>query len=213
MDKPKLLIWCDAPVVPTGFGNVAKNLFCELYKNFDVDIVGINYTGLDKYDRNLWYIYPVQQTAPLGDNVLRTVLMKQKYDIMFMFQDIFHISQMLAPIKQKFPDMKYITYFPIDGGPLFGDWRNVFELSDKAITYTKFAKNMIKEAYPSVDVDKVDYLYHGVEPVFTLLSRQERKRIKAELKWVDKFVAVHINRYQPRKNQKRCRDKATQRKK
>jgi glycosyltransferase involved in cell wall biosynthesis len=96
--------------------------------------------------------------------------------------------------------MKYITYFPIDGGPLFSDWKNVFELSDKAITYTKFAKNMISEAYPSVDINKVDYLYHGVEPVFTLLSRQERKRIKAELKWVDKFVAVNINRYQPRKN-------------
>ncbi len=198
--KPRLLIWSDAPVVPTGFGNVAKNLFSELYKNFDVDIVGINYTGLTKYDSSLYYIYPVQQTAPLGDNVLRTVLMQQRYDVTFFFQDIFHISQMLPPVKQKFPDSKYMTYFPIDGGPLFGDWRNVFELSDKAITYTKFAKNMIKEAYPSVDIDRVDYLYHGVEPVFTLLSRQERKRIKAELKWVDKFVAVNINRYQPRKN-------------
>lgn len=200
MNKPKLLVWSDAPVVPTGFGNVAKNLFSELHKDFEVDIVGINYAGLQKYDHNLYHIYPVQQTAPLGDNILRTVLMQERYDIMFMFQDIFHISQMLAPIKQKFPDMKYITYFPIDGGPLFGDWRNVFELSDKAITYTKFAKNTIKEAYPSVDINKVDYLYHGVEPVFKLLSRQERKRTKAELKWVGKFVAVNVNRYQPRKN-------------
>lgn len=200
MDREKLLIWSDAPVVPTGFGNVAKNLFCELYKDFEVDIVGINYNGLTKYDHTLYNIFPVQQTAPLGDNVLRTVLMQERYDIMFMFQDIFHISQMLPPIKQKFPDMKYICYFPVDGGPLFGDWRNVFELSDKAITYTQFAKNMISEAYPNVDIDKVDYLYHGVEPVFNLLSRQERKRIKAELKWVDKFVAVNINRYQPRKN-------------
>ena len=200
MNKPKLLIWCDAPVVPTGFGNVSKNLFCELYKDFEVDIVGINYNGLQKFDHSLYYIYPVQQTAPLGDNVLRTVLMQQRYDIIFMFQDIFHISQMLPPIKQKFPDMKYITYFPIDGGPLFQDCRNVFELSDKAITYTKFAKNMISEAYPGVNINKVDYLYHGVEPVFKPLSRQERKRIKAELKWVNKFVAVNINRYQPRKN-------------
>jgi glycosyltransferase involved in cell wall biosynthesis len=198
--KPKLLIWSDAPCVPTGFGNVAKNLFSELYKDFDVDIVGINYNGIQKYDHTKYHIYPVQQTAPLGDNVLRSVVMQEKFDIIFMFQDIFHISQILPQLKQKFPTYKYMTYFPIDGGPLFADWRNVFELSDKAITYTQFAKNMIVDSYPSVDVSKVDYLYHGVEPVFKPLSRQEKKRVKAELKWVNKFVAVNVNRYQPRKN-------------
>ena len=88
-NKPKLLIWSDAPCVPTGFGNVAKNLFSELYKDFQVDIVGINYNGLQKYDHNLYHIYPVQQTAPLGDTVLRSVLMQEPYDIVFMFQDIF----------------------------------------------------------------------------------------------------------------------------
>ena len=198
--KPKLLLWCDAPVVPTGFGNVAKNLFSELHKDFEVDIVGINYNGLQKYDHNLYHIYPVQQTAPLGDNVLRTVLMQESYDIIFMFQDIFHISQMLPQLKQKFPHYKYMSYFPIDGGPLYSDWMNVFELSDKAITYTQFAKNMIQESYPSIDVSKVDYLYHGVEPIFHLLGRTERRQAKAELKWVDKFTAINVNRYQPRKN-------------
>jgi glycosyltransferase involved in cell wall biosynthesis len=198
--KPRLLIWSDAPCVPTGFGNVAKNLFEDLHKDFEVDIVGINYNGLQKYDHSLYHIYPVQQTAPLGDNVLRTVLMQEKYDILFMFQDIFHISQLLPQIKQKFPNYKYMTYFPVDGGPLFGDWKNIFELSDKAITYTKFAINTIAESYPSVDTSKVDYLYHGVEPIFKLLSRQERKRSKSELKWTDKFAVVNVNRYQPRKN-------------
>ena len=198
--KPRLLIWSDAPCVPTGFGNVSKNLFCELHKDFQVDIVGINYNGLQKYDHNLFHIYPVQQTAPLGDNVLRSVLMQEPYDIIFMFQDVFHISQVFPQLKQKFPTYKYMTYFPIDGGPLFEDWKNVFELSDKTITYTKFAKDMIADSFPSVDISKVDYLYHGVEPVFKLLSRQERKRVKAELRWTDKFTAVNVNRYQPRKN-------------
>ena len=60
-EKQSLLIWGDAPCVPTGFGEVANNLFCELHKEYQVDIVGINYWGLQKYDTNLWYIYPVQE--------------------------------------------------------------------------------------------------------------------------------------------------------
>lgn len=198
--KPKLLIWCDSPNVSTGFGNVAKNLFSELHKDFDVDIVGINDYGLHKYDHSLYHIYPVQQTAPLGDTVLRHVLQNNIYDIVFFFQDIFHISQILPGVKQAFPHYKFINYFPIDGGPLYIEWKNLFELADKNITYTQFALDMIEDSYPSVDVNKIDYLYHGVEPVFKKLSRQERKRIKAEFKWTDKFVAVNVNRYQPRKN-------------
>ena len=42
--KPKLLIWSDF-LVPSGFGNVAKNLFDDLYKEFDVSVVAINYRG------------------------------------------------------------------------------------------------------------------------------------------------------------------------
>jgi glycosyltransferase involved in cell wall biosynthesis len=200
MSKPKILIWCDAPVINTGFGVVAKNLFSELHKHCEVEIVGINYFGLQKYDQSQWFIYPVQKNDLLGMEPLTYAIGTNQYDIIILFQDIFHISQLLPSLKESAKNSKIISYFPIDGGPLYKEWRNVFSLSDKAITYTKYALDTIKESYPEIDIKKIDYLYHGVESAFKKLSRQQIKQAKREFQWADRFAAVNINRYQPRKN-------------
>jgi hypothetical protein len=200
MSKPNILIWCDSPTVDTGFGIVARNLFGELHKNYNVDIIGINYYGLQKYDHNQWHIYPIQKDDMLGKGAMQYAINNNKYEVIILFQDIFHISSLLPSLKEAVPNSKIISYFPIDGGPLFGEWKNVIEKSDKPITYTKYAINTISESFPDVDLSNLDYLYHGVSPEFKLLGRQERRSLQREFKWVDRFVAVNVNRYQPRKN-------------
>ena len=201
MSKPNLLIWCDAPVITTGFGIVAKNLFSDLHKDFEVDIVGINYFGYQKFDSNKWHIYPVQKDDLLGMEPFKRAVADKKYAVIILFQDIFHISNLIPSLREAVKDnTKVVIYFPVDGGPLDPEWKNVFEKADKSITYTKFAISTIKESYPELDTSDIDYLYHGVEESYKKLSRQERKRIKSEFRWADQFVAVNVNRYQPRKN-------------
>lgn len=199
--KPKILIWCDSPTAPTGFGNVARNLFDELHKWYEIDIVGINYYGLQKYDHTKWHIYPVQQQDMLGQRPIQHAISHNEYDVIILFQDHFHISKLLPELKKHgSAKTKHLVYFPVDGGPLYSGWKNIFTEADKVITYTKYAINTIKESYPDIDVSTIDYLYHGVDPAFFKLSKQMRKSTRNELKWHNRFVAININRYQPRKN-------------
>ncbi len=201
--KKKLLIWSDAPVINTGFGEVARNLFRDLHKEYNVDIVGINYFGYQKYDTKSWYIYPVQQTDMFGINVVKYVLSKNHYDKFFMFQDIFNISKYLPQFRKTggLKDTKIYTYFPIDGGQLHSGWKNFLEDgSITNITYTQFALNMIHESYPTLDISNIKYLYHGVANEFKYINSKYRNFLRDDYGWSDKFIAINVNRYQPRKN-------------
>jgi glycosyltransferase involved in cell wall biosynthesis len=200
VEKKKILAWCDAPTIKTGFGVVADNLLCELHNHFDLSIVGINYFGMERYDTSKWYIYPVQQQDPFGTEILKRALQELQPDLIFLFQDIFHISQVIPGVKKLSPQAKIVSYFPVDGGPLCPEWANIFEIIDKNITYTQYAIDTIHESMPQVDVSVVDYLYHGVDPTYRILPRQRKRHSRAKYKWTDKFVAIAINRFQPRKN-------------
>jgi len=91
MTKPKLLIWSDF-VAPTGFANVAKNLFDDLHKEFQVSIVGINYHGDRKYDTDKYFVYSVSRDDMLGIKRLPSIIKRENPDVLLLFQDIFYIS-------------------------------------------------------------------------------------------------------------------------
>lgn len=223
--KKKLLVWCDF-LVPTGFGNVAKNLLEDMHKYYDVCIVGINYQGNDRYDTSKYFVYPVTREDMLGMRKLPMIVKKENPDLIFLFQDIFHLSEMIKPVREAASvDTKIIAYFPVDGAPFSMAWGNIFskmfknvtdgkiggaemsgkfgwqELSavDEVITYSDWAIDVIKDRFPGIEHD-VHKLYHGVDPdTFYQLPTPQVKAIRQRLNWTNKFVAINVNRYQPRK--------------
>ena len=198
-DKPKLLAWCDF-LVPTGFGTVSKNLFEGLSEHFDVSVLGINYHGDKRYDTDKYFVYSVSRDDLLGAQRLPKIIKDVDPDVLFLFQDIFHISDMLNDLSKIVSDKcKIVTYFPVDGEPFSLGWGNVFDKSDAVITYTDWAIKVIKDRFPKLEIP-ISKLYHGVNfDDFYPLPKSKVKAIRKKYNWEDKFVVVNINRFQPRK--------------
>lgn len=201
MSKPTLLAWCDM-LVPTGFGNVSKNLLDTLHHDYDVYILGINYRGDRRYDTSKYFVYPVDSADLLGKGKFATIVDDVNPDVIFLFQDIFHISDIIEPLRKKIgTDTKIISYFPVDGAPFNQAWANVLDYSDKVVTYSEWAIDVIKDSLPPVyknlDIGK---LYHGVnQKTFFPLPLNEIARLRTEFNWEEKFVVCNVNRFQPRK--------------
>lgn len=196
--KKKLLVWCDF-LVPTGFGNVAKNLLDTMHEEYDVSVIGINYLGNKRYDFNKYFVYAVTRDDMLGAKLLIETVEKEKPDLIFLFQDIFHIHELIGHLKEKSPNSKIVSYFPIDGYPFAKVWENAIALSDAVITYTDWAISLIQETLPN-NTKKIYKLYHGVDTkTFYPMSQPLIAELRKKHKLQDKFVVINVNRYQPRK--------------
>lgn len=212
-NKPKLLAWCDF-LVPTGFANVAMNLFDTLHEDYDVSVIGINYHGDTRYDTDKYFVYSVSRDDMLGIRRMSKIIHEVKPDLLFLFQDIFHISDLIEKLKKEIlKDMptKVVAYFPIDGSPFSVAWGNVLgnviedgkdmgvPYIDSLITYTDWAIETIKDRFPNVN-RPIHKLYHGVNlDIFKLLPMAEINKLREEYKWDGKFVIANVNRFQPRK--------------
>ena len=197
--KLKLLAWCDY-LVPTGFGTVSANLFEDMYKYYDVSILGINYHGDRRYDTEKAFVYSVSPDDMLGLKRIHKIVEREEPDILFLFQDIFHISDIINDLAKKCEGKtKIVVYFPVDGEPFSMAWGNVFEKADAVITYTDWAIDVIKDRFPGLKTP-ISKLYHGVNfDDFFPFEQKEIDAIRKKYSWEDKFVAVNINRFQPRK--------------
>ena len=199
--KPKIFTWCDTPTVPTGFGVVAKNLLRDLHKKYDLEILGINYHGDTRYDTNKWFIYPAMQYPDvLGFKKMEKLLKENQPDIVFLFQDIFHINDAWAKIKEHAPKAKVVIYFPIDGTPVNISWEKPLIEADAVITYTQFAKDAILDTFPHLKNREIHTLDHGIDTeIFKPLGSKEIRNARKEAGWENKFVMLNVNRFQPRK--------------
>lgn len=195
--KRKLLVWCDF-LVQTGFGRVAHELLDEAHKQYDVDVVGINADEDTEYDTSKYTVHAANKKN-LGATQLVNLAKEKQPDIIFLFQDIFHISELIEQIHAASPKSKIVVYFPTDGGPLSIMWFNVFIYADHIILYTEWSKKMVENTYPPSG-KPMDILYHGINPkAFYPLKISKIKELRAAEGWSDKFVVVNVNRFQPRK--------------
>jgi len=198
--KLKLLVWCDF-LVPTGFGNVAKNLLDTMHEEYDVYVLGINYRGETLYDTSKYFVFPVDSQDLLGLQKLPRIVERVKPDIIFLFQDIFHISDIIEKLRKQVGfTTKIISYFPVDGAPANLAWQNVLDFSDSVVTYTDWAIQVIKDRFPNYDSSPIHKLYHGVDTkTFYPKSHTEIEVLRKNFGWTNKFTVVNVNRFQPRK--------------
>ncbi len=205
MKKLTLLSWHDY-LHHSGFGNVAKNLLKDAHLTFDWTVIAINGRGANpklvaaaEKSLNPKVLFPDPAVDQLGVELLLKAAEDIQPDIIFLFQDIFHIEAVIKLIREKSPKSKIISYFPIDGYPLFLHYKNIFEYSDVLITYSDWAIDVIKEFYPNL-TKPLHKLYHGVNfDIFKPLPKEQIKKLKEEVGWADKFVICNVNQFQPRK--------------
>lgn len=198
--KKKLLVWCDF-LVATGFGNVAKNLLDTMHEEYDVYVLGINHRGEALYDTTKYFVFPVDSQDLLGLQKLPRIIQKVEPDLIFLFQDVFHISDIIENLRKQVGfKTQIISYFPIDGAPFNLAWQNVLDYSDVVMTYTDWAISIIKDRFPSYNQTPIHKLYHGVDTsVFYPKPPTEIKAIRRKFGWENKFTVVNVNRFQPRK--------------
>lgn len=200
--KKTLLTWHDY-IAPTGFGNVAKHLLKGLGDEYEVHVVAINAYDQTKNfnNKDIHKLYYTEKSDKLSFNTLIKVAKELKPDLIFLFQDIFHIDAVIKEVKTASPDSKIVSYFPIDGQPPFSQYGFIFEYSDVLITYSDWAIQVLKDFLPHKIKEKELYkLYHGVDTeVFKPLPASKVLKNRKDVGWDDKFVCINVNTFQPRK--------------
>lgn len=210
MAKKTIAVYADTPTVPTGFGNVIKNIFMPLHEEYDIKIVGINYAG---YPHNLPFkIYPACNPLYIGGGQdfygrehLKRWVECEPFDLFFMLNDAWLLRD-FAPdvvkiIREKSKTIPIICYFPIDADESEGAWFDWLMDVEVPVTYTDFALDVIKRVYPALGL-RTKVIPHGADTnTFHPIQAGSDSRVEYYKKLVgDGFTFINVNKNQVRKN-------------
>lgn len=184
----------------TGFGNVSKELVENWAKdkNLKIAVFAINDHSTEPYDYlpNVKVI-PAMSTVladePKDDVYCRIqflrLLMHNDFDVVFCLNDIEIFNEMGVHLqnvkneKRKLnkPNFKSMVYFPIDSEPRPFDLK-VLNFFDEVITYTEYAKSVMKNLTTEANFKKIKVIPHGCNTTeFFPLTEEEKLQAKLEL--------------------------------
>lgn len=216
--QKSLLVYADWNCT-TGFGAVAKALVDEWAKDKKLSIVifGINDRSKSTYDYlpNVKVI-PALQTGDKDtqkDTYRRIELLKLIYqndfDAIFFLQDVEVINTMEEQLrdvkntkrKENRPNFKSMIYFPVDSEPRESDLK-VLSFFDKVVTYTHYAKGIMKPFISDTQFKKIKIIPHGTNTTdFYPYSPLAKAKAKSDMFGTeDVFVFGSVNRNQVRKD-------------
>lgn len=200
----------------TGFGNVSKQLVDNWSKdkNLKITIFAINDFSEKpyNYEENVLVIPALSISEDKKDIYCRIEFLKMLYqndfDVLFCLNDIEIFNEMgehLLNVKKEKraknrPNFKSIVYFPIDSEPRPSDLK-IVNFFDEVITYTEYAKAVMKPLLTPAQFKKIKVIPHGCDTTnFFPLSVFEKSKVKEELFGKDKFVFGSVNRNSARKD-------------
>jgi len=216
--QKSLLVYADWNCT-TGFGAVAKELVNEWAKDKKLSIVifGLNDATKKVYD----YLPNVKVIPALitgdehskGDVYRRIELLKLIYqsdfDAIFILQDVEVINSIAeqlkevknTKLKENRPNFKSMIYFPIDSEPRLSDLK-VLSFFDEVVTYTEYAKSVMKPLISDTQFKKIKIIPHGTNTSdFYPYSDADKLKAKKEMfGGEDVFVFGSVNRNQVRKD-------------
>ena len=216
--QKSLLVYSDWNCT-TGFGAVAKELVDEWAKDKKLSIVifAINDKSKAVYDYlpNVKVI-PALQTGDKDTKKdiyrrieLLQIIYQNDFDALFFLQDIEVINPMsdnLKEVKNKKrdenrPNFKSIIYFPIDSEPRSSDLK-VLLFFDEVVTYTQYAKEVMKPLLSDTQFKKIKIIPHGTNTTdFYPYSPLAKAKAKSDIFGTeDVFVFGSVNRNQVRKD-------------
>lgn len=200
----------------TGFGNVSKQLIDNWAKdkNLKITIFAINDFSEKSYNYkdNVFVIPALSVSETKKDIYCRleflNLLYQNNFDVLFCLNDIEIFNEMGEHLqnvkntkkKENKPSFKSIVYFPIDSEPRPNDLK-IVSFFDEVITYTEYAKAVMKPLLTPAQFKKVKVIPHGCDTTnFFPLNDFEKAKIKEEKFGADKFVFGSVNRNSARKD-------------
>jgi glycosyltransferase involved in cell wall biosynthesis len=216
--QKSLLVYADWNCT-TGFGAVAKELVNSWAKDKKLSIVifGINDKSKEVYNYapNVKVI-PALTTGDKdtqGDIYRRIELLKLIYqndfDALFFLQDVEVINAMADQLKdvkntkrkENRPNFKSMIYFPVDSEPRISDLK-VLSFFDEVVTYTQYAKGVMKCLISDTLFKKIRVIPHGTNTDdFYPYSPLAKAKAKSDIFGTeDVFVFGSVNRNQVRKD-------------
>ena len=218
-DKQKsLLVYADWNCT-TGFGAVAKELVDEWAKDKKLSIVIF---GLNDLSKNIYNYLPNVKVIPSlitgdkdtqKDSYRRIELLKLIYqsdfNAIFFLQDVEVINTMEEQLrdvkntkrKENRPNFKSMIYFPVDSEPRLSDLK-VLQFFDEVVTYTEYAKSVMKPLISDTQFKKIKIIPHGTNSNdFYPYSDADKLKAKKEMFGSeDVYVFGSVNRNQVRKD-------------
>jgi glycosyltransferase involved in cell wall biosynthesis len=200
----------------TGFGNVSKQLVDNWSKDkkLKLTIFAINDFSEKAYQYadNVMVIPALSISETKKDVYCRieflNLLYQNDFDVVFCLNDIEIFNEMGEHLqnvksekrKQNKPNFKSIVYFPIDSEPRLNDLK-ILPFFDEVVTYTEYAKNVMKPLISETQFKKIKVIPHGCDTTnFFPLNDFEKSKIKEEKFGADKFVFGSVNRNSARKD-------------
>jgi len=216
--QKSLLVYADWNCT-TGFGAVAKELVNEWAKDKKLSIVifGINdaSTKIYNYLPNVKVIPAlISGDASSQKDVYRRIellklIYQNDFDAIFFLQDVEVINTMEEQLKdvkntkrkENRPNFKSMIYFPVDSEPRLSDLK-VLQFFDEVVTYTEYAKSVMKPLISDTQFKKIKIIPHGTNSSdFYPYSDADKLKAKKEMFGSeDVFVFGSVNRNQVRKD-------------
>jgi len=218
--QKSLLVYADWNCT-TGFGAVAKELVDEWAKDKKLSIVIF---GLNDLSKKVYDYLPNVKVIPsliTGDansqkDIYRRIellklIYQSDFDAIFFLQDVEVINTMEEQLKdvkntkrkENRPNFKSMIYFPIDSEPRQSDLK-VLPFFDEVVTYTEYAKSVMKPLITDTQFKKIKIIPHGTNTNdFYPYSDLNKKLAKVEIfgaEREDTFVFGSVNRNQVRKD-------------
>jgi glycosyltransferase involved in cell wall biosynthesis len=216
--QKSLLVYADWNCT-TGFGAVAKELVDEWAKDKKLSIVIF---GLNDSSRKVYDYLPNVKVIPAlltGDKdtqkdyyrriQLLKLIYQSDFDAIFFLQDVEVINTMEEQLldvkntkkKENRPSFKSMIYFPVDSEPRESDLK-VLSFFDEVVTYTEYAKNIMKVLITDTQFKKIKVIPHGTNTNdFYPYSDADKLKAKKEIFGSeDVFVFGSVNRNQVRKD-------------
>jgi glycosyltransferase involved in cell wall biosynthesis len=204
----------------TGFGNVSKELIDNWSKDKNLNIVvfAINNFAETIYDyKDNVKVIPAMSISESKKDVYCRIeflklLYQNNFDVLFCLNDIEIFNEMGEHIsnvknqkkKENKPNFKSMVYFPIDSEPRPVDLK-ILSFFDEVITYTEYAKSIMKNLTTEANYKKIKVIPHGCNTnEFYPLTKEEK--IKAKLKLLgdagneETYLFGSVNRNSARKD-------------
>lgn len=196
------ILWISETLVPTGFARVSQSIVSRLNKKHDI-------TVLDWYQTDDSFNLGVRVTGKLHANdefgIDKMLKIYNKYDAIYILNDVWNINKYLAALKKDTDGIglpKIIVYFPVDAKLHNPKWYENFNIITHAVTYTKFAKDVVGSAVPSLK-KHIKIIPHGVDTNIFFKSPMPKADIRHQL-WkkktlTDAFIFMSAHRNNTRK--------------
>jgi len=216
--QKSLLVYADWNCT-TGFGAVAKELVDEWSKDKKLSIVIF---GLNDLSKKVYDYLPNVKVIPAlitGDSnsqkdvyrriELLKLIYQSDFNAIFFLQDVEVINTMEEQLldvkntkkKENRPSFKSMIYFPVDSEPRQSDLK-VLPFFDEVVTYTEYAKNVMKPLITETQFKNIKIIPHGTNTNdFYPYSDADKLKAKKEIFGSeDVFVFGSVNRNQVRKD-------------